>query len=107
MIRRATVLCSFLCGAGVLSAQQLSGMAAGIVTEATLARQAVAQHDQTAAFDHLRQASSLAADIARQSAATSRPLLIPIPTEIATTSTDRPVKNSGPGKVTARRMKNT
>ena len=80
-------------------------MAAGILTQADVARQAVRNRDQSAALDHIRQAQLLAAEIQRQSAGQPEPLLIPVRSETETTTMYTDVKRSKSGEMTAGRMK--
>lgn len=83
----------------------LPGMAAGVVAQADLARQAVRSHDQPAALEHIRQAQSLAAEIQSKAAGQPQPLLIPVRQETETTTTYVDVKHRKSGEMTADRMK--
>jgi hypothetical protein len=89
----------------VAQTRDLPGMAAGIVAQADLARQAVHSRDQSAALDHIRQAQSLAAEIQSKAAGQPQPLLVPIRQEKETTTTYTDVKRSKSGEMTASRLK--
>jgi hypothetical protein len=82
----------------------LTGMAAGILDQAKLARQATTSRDRNAAADHIRQGLSLADEIRKNSPDSVRPILVPIYTEIETTTTYAPVKHKD-GEMSADRLK--
>ncbi len=84
-----------LATASVWGAQSsdLPGMAAGVLAQADLARQAVRNRDQSAALDHVRQSQFLAAEIQNQSAGQPEPLLIPVRSDSETTTTYTDVKH--------------
>jgi hypothetical protein len=88
-----------------LNAQpDLPGLAVGILDQAKLAQQAVATRDKDAAIGHIRQ-GLVNADAIRQSAANAPlPLLIPVYTDIETTTTYTPVKHKD-GEMSADRLK--
>lgn len=94
-----------VCGAPAVSAQGLPGMAGGVLEQANLARQAIGNHDQTAALDHVHQAQSLMAEIQAQTAGQPQPVLIPVQSATETTTTYTDVKRAKNGELTANRMK--
>lgn len=94
-----------VCGAPAVSAQGLPGMAAGVLEQAKLARQAITSHDQNAALDHVRQAQTLMAEIHAQTAGQPQPVLIPVQTTTETTTMYTDVKHAKNGEMTANRMK--
>ena len=87
--------------AGIAAAQSVSGLGEGILQESSLARQAVADHNQSAALDHVKQAQANAQAIERQMPPDS-PVLVPVSREVDTTTTYRNVK---PGKGDEFRLK--
>jgi hypothetical protein len=80
-------------------------MAAGVVAQTELARQAARSHDQAAALDHVRQAESLAAEIQKQTADRPQPVLIPVAQEKETTTTYTDVKRRKSGEMDPTRLK--
>jgi hypothetical protein len=87
-----------------LNAQRdLPGMAAGILDQSKLARQAVASRDRDGAMDHIKQGLSLADEIRRNSPDSPR-ILVPVYREIDTTTTYTPVKHKD-GEMSADRLK--
>ena len=82
----------------------LSALATSVLAEARQARTAVAENNQAGAMTHLNQGLSLTSQIAQYTHAGTRQL-IPISTEIDTTSTYRPVKRSKSDELTADRLK--
>jgi hypothetical protein len=80
-------------------------MAAGVLEQTHLARQAVQNRDQNAALDHVRQAESLMAEIHAQTAGQPQPVLIPVHSTTETTTMYTDVKRSKNGEMTANRMK--
>src|SRR5438128_18025 len=104
MIRIFLIYCSVLLTGHLTAADNLPGMAAGLLAQPNLARQAVAQHDRAAALDHLHLASTLASDIERQ-APPARPIIVPITQDIDRTTTYTPVKRGKSGQVTEYRLK--
>lgn len=95
-------LAAAVCGA---QPRTLPNLAAGLLSQADQARQAVRNRDQNAALDHVRQARSLASEIQSRSSGQPEPLLIPVNTETETTSTYTDVKRDKNGEMTANRMK--
>jgi hypothetical protein len=76
--------------------QNIPGMAGGILEQSKLAQQAVAQQDQAAALDHIRQGSGLAATILQATPpSTPRPVLVRIYKSTETTTTYAPAKRNG------------
>jgi hypothetical protein len=76
--------------------QDIPGLAGGILEQSKLARQAVMQHDQTSALDHIRQGSALAAAILQATPpSTPRPVLVRIYKSTETTTTYAPAKRNG------------
>ena len=104
-IAPAIVLTAALCGVPILSAQGLPGMAAGVLEQARLARQAIADRNQNAALDHVHQAQSLMAEIHAQTAGQPQPVLIPVQSTTETTTTYTDVKRAKNGEPAANRMK--
>src|SRR5215467_10478611 len=86
-------------------APDLPGLAAGVVAQTNLARQAVESRDRAAALDHIGQAQAMAADIQNKAAGQSMPLLIPVQQETETTTTYVDVKPRKSGEMTPDRMK--
>jgi hypothetical protein len=80
----------------------LPGLAAGVVAQASLARQAVHRQDRSAALDAIRQAQSMAAEIQSKAAGQA---LIPVRQETETTTTYVDVKRRKSGEMTPDRMK--
>ena len=85
-------------------AQDLPGLAAGILEQSDLARKAVASNDKQAAADHINQALANARNIKEHSDPAAASIVVPVRTEIETTTTYTPVKR-GKGEMTAKRMK--
>ncbi len=83
----------------------LPGMAVGVLEQSRLARAAAASRDTAGALDHIAQAAKLASDIQRQPHDASRPLLVPVYTDIDSVSMYGPVKRGKNDELTARRMK--
>jgi hypothetical protein len=83
---------------------ELSAIASSVLSEARQARAAAAANDKPGAMTHLNQALSLTSQIAQYPHVGARQL-IPVSTEIDTTSTYRPVKKSKDGELTANRLK--
>ena len=76
--------------------QDIPGMAGGILEQSKLAGQAVNAHDKTAALDHIRQGSALAAQILQATPpSTPRPVLVRIYKSTETTTTYAPAKRNG------------
>lgn len=100
------VLILVACLAGDAGAADLPGMAAGILKEAGLARQAVSSHNPTAALDHIRKAEILTGEIENNAPPEPRPILVPVYKEVDTTSTYRPVKRSKESGLTPKRLEN-
>lgn len=106
MIRTLSMSILLAAGAALwLPAQDLPGMAAGVLEQTDLARQAIAMNDTPAAIDHIHQAQTLALDIRKQVPADSNSMLIPVYTETERTITYRPVKKSKNDELTAKRLK--
>ncbi|MBZ5582576.1 MAG: YfdX family protein [Acidobacteriia bacterium] len=98
----------FAAAAAALTAawgQDLPGMAVGILQQTEEARQAVVERDRNAALDHVRQASTLAADIEQHAPAGANPILVPVYQEVDSTSVYRPVKPGKNEELNARRLK--
>jgi hypothetical protein len=94
------ILTAALCGA---QTRDVPGMAVGVLHQADLARQAVRNHDQAAAIDHIRQAQSLATEIQSRSDGQPQPLLVPVQSVTETTSTMTDVKRHKDGDVTLKK----
>jgi hypothetical protein len=92
---RGLVLAAALAGAGVVAAENLSGLAKGVLEHARMAQQAVAVRNSAAAADHIHQARALAAEVRKQAPPQPVPVMAAISQDIETTTTYRPVK---PGK---------
>jgi len=82
----------------------LPGMAAGILDQAKLARQAVASRDKDGAADHIKQGLSLAEEIRQNSPDAAGPILVPVYRQVETTTTYTPVKHKD-GEMSADRLK--
>src|SRR5215469_6424922 len=99
------ILCfAALCGSSALLAQDLPGMAAGVLAQTNAARQAVRRRDQQAALDHVRQGQTLAAQIQSASAGQPQPLLVPVHSTTETTTMYTDVKRDNSGQLSANRM---
>jgi hypothetical protein len=85
-------------------AQDLPGMAAGVLQQTNLARQAISAHEKSAALDHVRQGLTLTTQI-QQASGPERPLLVAVSKEIDTTTTYRPVKHRKSDEMNADRLK--
>jgi hypothetical protein len=88
-------------------AQNLPGMAEGVLQQSDLARQAVAQHDSAGALDHIRQGTILANEILKAAPPQPQPVLVQVYKNIDTTSTYAPVKRKASDELTDRLQKNT
>ncbi len=80
-------------------------MAAGILDQTAMARQAVVNHNPETALDHIRQAMTLANEIEHQAPSAPRPLLVPVAKDIEKTTTYTPVKRGKDGEIIAKRLK--
>ena len=85
---------------------ELSGMAATILKETELARQATAAQNKQEAMMHVRAALNLAEQIQNKAGAQGQPLMVPIAAETERVSTYVPVKR-GKGDAAARMKKRT
>jgi hypothetical protein len=85
---------------------ELSGMAATVVKESDLARQAIAAQNKQEASMHVRAALNLAEQIQTKAGAQGQPLMVPIAAETERVSTYVPVKK-GKGDAAARMKKRT
>lgn len=100
-----TLSIAALCGGSVLIAEDLPGMAAGILAQTDAAREAVRNRDQEAALNHVYQGQALVAQIQTATAKQPQPILIPVHSTTETTTTYTDVKRSDSGEFTANRMK--
>lgn len=100
-------LAIFFAAAGLACAQELGGMAVGILDQANAALAAVAQHDQAAALDHIRQGKALAHEILQVTASDQPPILVETSRNVQTTTTYVDVKKPkhGDNVMTANRLK--
>jgi len=85
-------------------AQEVSALGGGILEQSRLAQQALTNHDQTAALDHVRQSLTMANQIKTQSPP-GQPLMVPVTRESDVTTTYGPVKRRNSGELTAERLK--
>lgn len=86
-------------------AQDVPGMAVGILQQSDLARQAIMQRDSAAALDHIRQASTLAGEIFQAKLGAPQPVLVRVYQDIDTTTTYAPTKRSRTGEYNPDRLK--
>ncbi len=107
-----TFLISAVAGAGLMIpatgaawAQNLPGMAEGIIQQSDLARKAVSQHDPAAALDHIRQGTILANEILKAAPPQPQPVLVQVYKTIDATSTYAPVKGKASSELTPDRYK--
>ena len=105
MVHRLTLVAILAAGPGALWCQNTPGMALTVLQETRLAQQAVTSQEPGAALQHVRTAKSLIAEIRNAAPAAPDPLLIPISTDIETTTTYTPVKRAKDAEMTAARMK--
>ena len=98
-----TALCAAISFAA--STVNLRGMAAGILQQSKLAREAVAHHDSAAALDHIHQGSVLADEIFRTAPPEPRPILVQVDRDTDTTTTYSPVKGRHNGEFDPQRLK--
>jgi hypothetical protein len=82
--------------------KDLPNLAAGVLEQTALAQEAISAHDKIAALDHIKMAQMIAADIQKRGG--PAPVLVPVRTEVETTSTYTPVKHKD-GEMTASRLK--
>ncbi|HEX3879174.1 MAG TPA: YfdX family protein [Bryobacteraceae bacterium] len=101
MYRRILNVLVFTAVAGVGSAQSnlstsdLSNLAAGVLDQTHLARQSVANRDHDGAMDHVRRAIATVNQIQQSAPAAEKPLMVPVLTQIETTTTTTPVRHNG------------
>jgi hypothetical protein len=88
-------------------AQNLPGMAEGVIQQSDLARKAVSQHDSAAALDHIQQGTILADEILKAAPPQPKPVLVQVYKNIDTTSTYAPVKRRASDQLDDRLKKNT
>jgi hypothetical protein len=86
-------------------AQDLPGMAVGVLQQTDLARQAVARHDSAAALDHIRVGYTLADQILQAEPGAAHPVLVRVYQDIDTTTTYAPTKRSRTGEYSPDRLK--
>jgi len=101
MKRALVCLAIFAAGAW---AQEISGMAVGILGQAAAAQRAVAQHDQAAALDHIRLGKALAAEILQSAGSQGPRVLVEVRRDTETTTTYADVKRHK-GEMSADRLK--
>jgi hypothetical protein len=89
-----------------LSGQDLPGMAASVIQQSELARQAVTARDSAAAVDHIRQATALADEILKATPQQPQPVLVRVDKEVDTSTTYAPVKGNKSGEFSENRLKN-
>ena len=85
--------------------QDLPGMAAGVLEQSKLARQAVMQRDNAAALNHIRQGKILAEEILKAAPPEPRPVLVQVYKDVDTTTTYAPVKRRKDDLLTTDRLK--
>lgn len=105
MFRIVSIATVTLAAAVAVWAQDLPGMAVGILQQTDLARQAVTGQDTAAALDHIRQASSLAGEIFQAKPGAPQPVLVRVYQDIDTTTTYAPTKRSRSGEYNPDRLK--
>ena len=105
MLRFAWVAATLIAAGVTSEAQNLSGLAAGVLEQSKLARQAVVARDSAAALDHIRQGKILANEIFQAASSKPRPVVIQISQSVETISTYSPVKGRTDGLFEAKRLK--
>jgi hypothetical protein len=99
MYRRVVLLIAAATAAGAqsnISNPNLSNFAAGVLQQTRLARQAIASRDRDGAIGHIKQAIATVSEIQQKAPDAARPLLIPVYSQVDTTTTVTPVhKNAG------------
>ncbi len=105
MFHRLTLVAALAVCPGALWCQNTPGMALSVLQESRLAQQAVTNQEPGAALQHIRQAKTLLAEIRKSAQPSSERLLVPVSTEVESTTTYTPVKPGKHGDMTAMRMK--
>ena len=95
-----------LCGAQTAISPDLSSDAATVLSEANQARQAALNHEQTAALNHIQNARNMAAQIQSAMAGKQPPLLVPVTTQVETSTMYTGVKRHRNGAVTLKKNTN-
>lgn len=73
----------------------LSNLAAGVLQQTRMARQAIASRDRDSAVGHVRQALATVSEIQQKAGELPRPLMIPIGSQTETSTTVTPVHKNG------------
>lgn len=95
-----------ICGTPKPLATDLPSAAAGVLSEANQARQAVLKQDQTAALDHVRNAKDLAEEMQAAMAGQPQPLLVPVTTHVETSTMYTNVRRHHNGQVSLKKNTN-
>jgi hypothetical protein len=74
---------------------ELSNLAAGVLQQTHMARQAIASRDRDSAIGHVRQAIATVSEIQQKAGELPRPLMIPISSQTETSTTVTPVHGNG------------
>lgn len=73
----------------------LSNLAAGVLQQTRMARQAIASHDRDSAVGHVKQAIATVNEIQQKASELPHPLMIPISSQTETSTTVTPVHRNG------------
>jgi hypothetical protein len=73
----------------------LSNLAAGVLQQTRMARQAIASHDSDSAAGHVKQAIATVSEIQQKAGDAARPLMIPVSSQTETSTTVTPVHKNG------------
>lgn len=73
----------------------LSNLAAGVLQQTQMARQAIASRDRDSAIGHVKQAVATVSEIQRKAGDAARPLMIPVYSQRETSTTVTPVHKNG------------
>jgi hypothetical protein len=78
-----------------VASPELSNLAAGVLQQTRMARQAIASRDRDSAVGHVRQAIATVSEIQQNAGELPRPLMIPISSQTETSTTVTPVHRNG------------
>ncbi len=90
MYRRILLLIA-AAGAAASAQPTLSNLAAGVMEQTGLARQSVASRDRDGAMEHVKRAIATVGEIQQNAPAGEKPLLVPVFSQMETTTTVTPV----------------
>jgi hypothetical protein len=90
MYRRIVLLIA-AAGAAASAQPTLSNLAAGVMEQTRLARQSVASRDRDGATEHVKRAIATVSEIQQNAPAGEKPLLVPVYSQVETTTTVTPV----------------